>query len=87
MSAAPSKEPAGAGALAELTEREREVTVLVDIGLPGEEIARRLVACPPTARTHVGRTTVEPGARDRARSVVPGHDSRPVRRPARADQG
>ncbi|WP_037658409.1 response regulator transcription factor, partial [Streptomyces aurantiacus] len=46
--AARSKEPAAAGTLGELTEREREVMALVGIGLSNEEIARRLVVSPLT---------------------------------------
>ncbi|MGW1554684.1 response regulator transcription factor, partial [Streptomyces sp. NPDC002346] len=49
--AARSKEPAAAAGLGELTEREREVMALVGIGLSNEEIARRLVVSPLTART------------------------------------
>jgi DNA-binding CsgD family transcriptional regulator len=68
--AARSKEPAAADALGRLTEREREVMALVGMGLSNEEIARRLVVSPLTAKTHVSRTTVKPGARDRAQLVV-----------------
>ncbi len=64
--AARSKEPAAAGSLAGLTEREREVMALVGIGLSNEEIARRLVVSPLTAKTHVSRAMVKLGARDRA---------------------
>src|SRR5439155_22301230 len=59
--AARSKEPAAAGALSALTEREREVMALVGIGLSNEEIARRLVVSPLTAKTHVSRTMVKLG--------------------------
>ncbi|MEU6403404.1 response regulator transcription factor [Streptomyces sp. NPDC046985] len=77
--AARSKEPAGAGALARLTEREREVMALVGIGLSNEEIARRLVVSPLTAKTHVSRTMVKLGARDRAQLVVLAYESGLVR--------
>ncbi|GHH72323.1 DNA-binding response regulator [Streptomyces sulfonofaciens] len=77
--AARSKEPAAAGALAELTEREREVMALVGIGLSNEEIARRLVVSPLTAKTHVSRTMVKLGARDRAQLVVLAYESGLVR--------
>ena len=40
---------------------------LVGIGLSNEEIARRLVVSPLTAKTHVSRAMVKLGARDRAR--------------------
>ncbi|MEU2716365.1 response regulator transcription factor [Streptomyces sp. NPDC007205] len=76
--AARSKEPAAADALARLTEREREVMALVGIGLSNEEIARRLVVSPLTAKTHVSRTMVK-GARDRAQLVVLAYESGLVR--------
>ncbi|MFG2761241.1 response regulator [Streptomyces wuyuanensis] len=77
--AARSKEPAGAEALADLTEREREVMALVGIGPSNEENARRLVVSPLTAKTNVSRTMVELGARDRARLVVLAYESGLVR--------
>lgn len=77
--AARSKEPAAAGALAGLTEREREVMALVGIGLSNDEIARRLVLSPLTAKTHVSRTMVKLGARDRAQLVVLAYESGLVR--------
>ncbi|MBW8737773.1 MAG: response regulator transcription factor [Streptomyces turgidiscabies] len=77
--AARSKEPAVAGTLAALTEREREVMALVGIGLSNEEIARRLVVSPLTAKTHVSRTMVKLGVRDRAQLVVLAYESGLVR--------
>ncbi|WP_438295122.1 response regulator [Streptomyces sp. HUAS TT7] len=77
--AARSKEPAVADTLAELTEREREVMALVGIGLSNEEIARRLVVSPLTAKTHVSRAMVKLGARDRAQLVVLAYESGLVR--------
>ncbi|MFJ2260861.1 response regulator [Streptomyces sp. NPDC087844] len=77
--AARSKEPAAADALARLTEREREVMALVGIGLSNDEIARRLVVSPLTAKTHVSRTMVKLGARDRAQLVVLAYESGLVR--------
>ncbi|MEU2302330.1 response regulator [Streptomyces antibioticus] len=77
--AARSKEPAAAAELNRLTEREREVMALVGIGLSNEEIARRLVVSPLTAKTHVSRTMVKLGARDRAQLVVLAYESGLVR--------
>ncbi|MFD7446899.1 response regulator [Streptomyces sp. NPDC059909] len=77
--AARSKAPAQDERLAELTEREREVMALVGIGLSNEEIARRLVVSPLTAKTHVSRTMVKLGARDRAQLVVLAYESGLVR--------
>ncbi|MDJ0460291.1 response regulator transcription factor [Streptomyces sp. H27-C3] len=77
--AARSKEPAHAEVLNQLTEREREVMALVGIGLTNDEIARRLVVSPLTAKTHVSRTMVKLGARDRAQLVVLAYESGLVR--------
>ncbi|MFJ6725470.1 response regulator [Streptomyces sp. NPDC091281] len=77
--AARSKEPAPPAELARLTEREREVMVLVGMGLSNEEIARRLVVSPLTAKTHVSRTMVKLGVRDRAQLVVLAYESGLVR--------
>ncbi|MFD0366810.1 response regulator [Streptomyces sp. NPDC059071] len=77
--AARSKVPARATGLDELTEREREVMALVGLGLSNEEIARRLVVSPLTAKTHVSRTMVKLGARDRAQLVVLAYESGLVR--------
>lgn len=77
--AARSKQPADAAPLADLTEREREVMTLVGMGLSNEEIARRLVVSPLTAKTHVSRAMVKLGARDRAQLVVMAYESGLVR--------
>ncbi|MFF3326863.1 response regulator [Streptomyces sp. NPDC002889] len=77
--AARSKVPAHFEGLGQLTEREREVMALVGIGLSNEEIARRLVVSPLTAKTHVSRTMVKLGARDRAQLVVMAYESGLVR--------
>ncbi|MEV3988399.1 response regulator transcription factor [Streptomyces sp. NPDC049837] len=77
--AARSKRPVGDARLDGLTEREREVMALVGIGLSNEEIARRLVVSPLTAKTHVSRTMVKLGARDRAQLVVLAYESGLVR--------
>jgi DNA-binding NarL/FixJ family response regulator len=65
--------------LATLTEREREVVVLVAGGLSNDEIAERLVISPATAKTHVSRAMVKLGARDRAQLVVFAYESGLVR--------
>jgi len=53
-----------------LTNREREVVVLVAHGLSNDEIAERMVLSPMTAKTHVSRAMTKLGARDRAQLVV-----------------
>jgi DNA-binding NarL/FixJ family response regulator len=65
-----AKEPPPSGPLDELTDREREVMALVAGGLSNEEIAKRLVVSPATAKTHVSRAMVKLAARDRAQLVV-----------------
>ncbi len=65
--------------LGALTEREREVMVLVAGGLSNDEIAERLVISPATAKTHVSRAMVKLGARDRAQFVVFAYESGLVR--------
>jgi DNA-binding NarL/FixJ family response regulator len=57
-------------ALAGLTPREREILTLVASGLSNDEIAERLVISPATAKTHVNRTMMKLGARDRAQLVI-----------------
>jgi len=59
-----------AGRLSSLTEREREVLVLVAAGLSNDEIAGRLYVSPLTAKTHVSRVMNKLYARDRAQLVV-----------------
>ena len=62
-----------------LTDREREVMSLVGEGLTNDEIAKRLFVSPATAKTHVSRTMVKLGARDRAQLVVFAYESGLVR--------
>jgi DNA-binding NarL/FixJ family response regulator len=57
-------------ALAELTEREREITLLVAEGLSNSEIAARLVISPLTVKTHVSNVLRKLGCRDRAALVA-----------------
>lgn len=61
--------------LAVLTEREREVVVLVALGLSNDDIAERLSVSPLTAKTHVNRAMTKLGARDRAQLVVAAYQS------------
>ena len=59
-----------AGALAQLTEREREVAGLAAHGMSNDEIAQALSISQATAKTHVSRAMVKLGARDRAQLVA-----------------
>jgi DNA-binding NarL/FixJ family response regulator len=65
--------------VARLTEREREIVTLVGEGLSNEEIARRLVVSPATAKTHVSRSMTKLGVRDRAQLVVLAYETGLVR--------
>ncbi|MGI5480259.1 response regulator [Streptomyces lavendofoliae] len=58
-----------------LTEREREVMGLVGAGLSNDEIARRLVLSPATAKTHVSRIMTKLAVRDRAQLVILAYES------------
>ncbi|MEN3612931.1 response regulator transcription factor [Plantactinospora sp. ZYX-F-223] len=58
-----------------LTEREREVMVLVAAGLSNDEIAARLVLSPATAKTHVSRIMTKTQVRDRAQLVILAYES------------
>ncbi|MEU0780323.1 response regulator transcription factor [Streptomyces sp. NPDC006173] len=71
--------PAGAGRLAALTGREREVLVQVAGGHSNDEIAERLEVSPLTVKTHVNRAMAKLGARDRAQLVVIAYESGLVR--------
>jgi DNA-binding NarL/FixJ family response regulator len=65
--------------LAALTEREREVLILVASGLSTEDIAERLVVSPHTAKTHVNRAMTKLGAHDRAQLVIIAYETGIVR--------
>jgi DNA-binding NarL/FixJ family response regulator len=62
-----------------LTDREREVMTWVAAGLSNDEIAERLYISPTTAKTHVSRTMIKLGARDRAQLVVYAYETGLVR--------
>jgi DNA-binding NarL/FixJ family response regulator len=74
-----SRAPVAPRQLDALTDREREVMALVGAGLSNEEIAGRLFVSPATAKTHVSRSMVKLGARDRAQLVVFAYEAGLVR--------
>jgi DNA-binding NarL/FixJ family response regulator len=74
-----AKAPPPADSLNVLTERERELVGLVGAGLSNDEIAQRLVLSPATVKTHVNRSMMKLGARDRAHLVVFAYEAGLVR--------
>jgi DNA-binding NarL/FixJ family response regulator len=68
-----------AGALDQLTAREKEIVGLVAHGLSNADIAARLTISHATAKTHVSRAMVKLGARDRAQLVVFAYEAGLVR--------
>ncbi|NDL56297.1 response regulator [Phytoactinopolyspora mesophila] len=70
-----SPQPEPSPQLNALTDREREVMVLVAAGLSNDEIAEQLVLSPATAKTHVSRIMTKLAARDRAQLVVQAYES------------
>jgi DNA-binding NarL/FixJ family response regulator len=77
--AARAKPSRAASELAVLTDREREVLILVAAGLTNDEIGGRLYMSPATARTHVSRAMTKLGARDRTQLVVLAYETGLVR--------
>lgn len=60
---------------AQLTDREREVLLLVARGRSNQEIADDLVISPHTAKTHINRVMTKLSAHDRAQLVIAAYES------------
>ncbi|MFD4249693.1 response regulator [Amycolatopsis thermoflava] len=71
--------PRGEAELDVLTEREREVLVLIAKGLSNVEIAEKLFLSEATVKTHVGRILAKLGLRDRVQAVVLAYETGLIR--------
>ncbi|PZT76475.1 MULTISPECIES: response regulator [unclassified Streptomyces] len=75
FAARPVASPSPPAPLAAITEREREVLVLVGGGLSNAEIAERLVISVATAKTYLTRLLAKLGARDRVQLVIMAYEA------------
>ncbi|QTE27925.1 response regulator [Pengzhenrongella sicca] len=85
VTALPPAAPAGGGpspaqrALDQLTDREREVLVLMAHGRSNTEIGHDLFVAEATVKTHVGRVLAKLAVRDRVQAVVLAYETGLVR--------
>ena len=67
--------PRSATTLADLTDREREVLVLIGRGRSNTEIAAELFIAEQTVKTHVGKVLAKLNLRDRVHAVILAYDT------------
>jgi DNA-binding NarL/FixJ family response regulator len=78
--AEPVSTPGTPARLAQLTERELDVLLLISRGLSNAEIAAEMVVAETTVKTHVARILTKVGVRDRVQAVVVAYETGFVRR-------
>ena len=69
------RDPEERRALATLTNREREILLMMARGLTNAEIATELFVSDTTVKTHVGRVLMKLGLRDRVQVVIFAYES------------
>jgi DNA-binding NarL/FixJ family response regulator len=74
-----SRAPSRVAPLTSLTEREREVLVLLAKGLSNAEIGHQIYVTENTVKTHVARILTKLAVRDRVQAVVAAYESGLVR--------
>ena len=63
------------GKIASLTDREREVLVMITRGLSNSAIAAALFVSPATVKTHISRVFAKLDVRDRAQAVIAAYNA------------
>ncbi|MFE2557344.1 response regulator [Streptomyces sp. NPDC059352] len=71
--------PGAADPVASLTDRERDVLLLIARGASNASIARQLFLSEGTVKTHVGRILAKLGLRDRVQAVIYAYEHRLIR--------